>query len=117
MAVKSAHLRLRACGPLLCWRRWRGRALAQQFNSLLLRATITCGTIYLLQRAVWITMHQCCLTDFIPEIQPHSGLSNLSMLHKLSSKIWSQNPHLDILIFSPFLLNPNCYNLNKKQKT
>lgn len=77
MAVESAHLSA-ACGPLLSW------APVQQLNSPLLRAAIICGTIYLSQRAVWITtprlMASCHMMNII--IHNTSGATHSVSLHR-----------------------------------
>ena len=84
MAVKSAHLRA-ARGPLLCWERRLGWAAVQQLNSPLLRAAIICSTIYLSQRAVWITaprsMAGCHMMNIV--IHNTSGATLPVSLHRM----------------------------------
>lgn len=92
MTVKSAHLSA-ACGPLLCW------APVQQLNSPLLRAAIICSTIYLSQRAVWITtprlMASCHVMNIIT--QNTSGATHSVSLHRaLPCWFYPRKPSLPV---------------------
>lgn len=92
-ALKSAHV----CSlwPLHC--RWRQLIWApvQQLNSPLLRAAIICGSIYLSQRAVWITtsclMANCHMMSFIIYITS-SATHPVSSFQKAFCRFQHLNP-------------------------